>query len=322
MAATAQDYLNSDGSQSGKNSRFYTAEEIADMLARLDVPFYLQRTFVIWWKACTAPFGREIQFFKSIPDFARAARICERTARYHVRKFERLELVEVAVTSEGKRLVQNTVRRPVTYRLRTETLVRNRWDKCARCGHNHATGAECGCDMGERRGRFRTKDGQVVSKVVHRTCRCMPAHAAPTPIRPQRSSHRSSPERPSPPAQDPAAPLASPTTADPVHVAPPQRDHTRINEPPPGSRAEKRILDLRREVLAKWDELKRGHTRHVEAVGGYGYDLSPDDSRYVAPVSPEKAWTMALMFCSVTEKEARERLKLTFGKLGEPESST
>lgn len=147
------------------------------------------------------------------------------------------------------------------------------------------------------------------------------APTPPTPIRrPQRASHNS--DYFPPPAQAAAASPAQPShTAAPVHVASPQRSHARINEPAPGSRAEKRVLDLRREVLARWDELKRGRTRHVEAVGGYGYDLSPDDPRYVAPMSPENAWTAALMFCSVTEREARERLKLSFGKLEDLEPS-
>lgn len=286
---------------------------MAAMLTRLDIPFYLQRTFVVWWKVCTAPFGREIRFFTSIPEFARAARVCERTARYHVRKFERLELIEIAKNSEGKLLKQNTERRrPVTYRLRTEVLVRNRWDKCTHCGHAHESGVECGCDMGERNGRFFAKDGRVVTKTVRRTCRCKPLHPAimPTPIRPPRgnqTSHRpspdrSSPERPSPtPAQEPSKALEAPA---PVPAAKGPPVSARESERPP------RRLTSREgaKLVAKVAELMRGFTGfgsiQLQPGGRFGSQV------YREPMSQEKALIAASMTLGIPHESAIAHLKL------------
>jgi hypothetical protein len=250
MAATAQVSHNSDGQNSEKEHPLLLAEDVEKLISRLDIPHHLRRTLSIWWAICTRPYGREIRLWKGVNDFAQAAQICPRTARYHLRHFERAGLIEIAVDSRGKRLVANTVNRPTTYRLRNETLLRNRWPECKRCGHEHRSEQECGCHLPERRGSFYTKDGRRISKVVGRVCRCKPPfHQTPTPIRPQRSPH--SIHHSSPPPQEAAAPQphTAPTVAP---AATPAR-----TKPILGSRAEQRLRELRQSLAERIVWLKR-----------------------------------------------------------------
>lgn len=263
--ATAQEYPNSDASQSGKNRDFLRREELPQLIARLDIPHTYRRSFATWWELCGSPDGRTIEFWKGQEEFARKAQICVRTARNHYRAFERFQLVEIAHKANSKF-------RPPVYRVKNETLQRNRWPECKRCGHKHQSDQECGCDMGPRRGRFHTKEGVISKTIPHRICRCKPPRQAPVvPIRrPSRSSH-SSPS----PAQEPSS-ATSPATPASVREAPPVR----------GTRSEQRL-----------QELRRGLARDVTLL------LKEGKSR-------EEAIRKVCMKWGVTADEAQEHLKL------------
>lgn len=247
MAATALASHNSDGQNSEKERPLLLADDVKKLIGRLDIPHHLRRTLWVWWGICTQPHGREIRLWKGVDDFARAAQVCPRTARYHLRHFERMELIEVAVDSTGKKLVANTINRPTTYRLRNETLLRNRWPECRRCGHKHKSEHECGCNLPERVGSFYTKDGKRISKVVGRTCRCKPSpNDAPTPIRPQRSAKhfsQHSSESSSLPAQEAARPQQQPVPAAPVPVAAP------IQETSPLRKENRSVREIRKAIV-------------------------------------------------------------------------
>lgn len=305
--ATAQEYPNSDASQSGKNAPFFSQKQLEQLIRRLEIPHYLRRTFEIWWRVCTAPDGREIQLFESLPTFARAAQICERTARNHFRKFERLELMEIAVRSDGKRLVANSIRKSATYRLKTETLARNHWPECKRCGHKHAASNECGCSMGERKGRFRTKGGGILRKIVSRTCRCKASMSAPIPFRPSRSSHSS----PSPAQERAASPTSlPPATAAPVPAAAVQQRET--------SRPPRRLTSREGpQLVAKVAELMRGYHGTVNTVSGLVH-VDESHPKYRAPMSQEHALTAACMTLGIPYEAAMEHLKLCRWKFDEP----
>lgn len=134
---------------------------------------------------------------------------------------------------------------------------------------------------------------------------------------PRRIGPQRAPDRNPPPAQEAAASPATPITAAPVHVASPQRDAHRDTRRPP------RRLTPREgpQLVAKMIELMQGYTAHVEAVGGYGYDLQPDDPRYRAPMSQEHALTAACMTLGIPHDAALEHLKLCQWKFGEAEPS-
>ena len=60
-------------------------------------------------------------------------------------------------------------------------------------------------------------------------------------------------------------------------------------------------------LVAKMAELMRGHTRQVEAEGGYSYSLSADDPRYRAPMSQESALISACMTLCIPRSQRRKR---------------
>jgi hypothetical protein len=124
----------------------------------------------------------------------------------------------------------------------------------------------------------------------------------------------------SPPAQEPAKAAAPPVnTAAPVAVAP-VRDAHRSSSPPAISRGEDRVRKLRLDLMTKWTELKRGYCGSVNTSQGLLY-IDEDHPRYRAPMSSENAWIAALTFFQISEKEARDKLKLTYGKLEDSEPS-
>jgi hypothetical protein len=305
MAATASAYPNSDARNSEKEVPPLLASDVERLIRRLDIPFHLRRTLLAWWRCCTQPYGREIQMWKGVEDFAMAAKICPRTARYHLRHFERLQLIEVAKTRSGKRLVANTIRHTTTYRLRNETLRENRWPECNFCGHKHHSDQECGCDMGERRGSFYTKSGKRFSKVVKRTCRCKPQfHQPPTPIRPQRSSL---------PAQEPATAPSPATVAAPVPVAvrTPTESAQRFLEAKRGDLPghSRNFRQLRasdgKELVAKILELQRGADSYKSAEG-FWTKYPPGHANIRPPMSAENALTSACLTLRLPLDASRE----------------
>lgn len=295
MAATASAYPNSDARNSEKEVPPLLASDVEKLIERLDIPFHLRRTLLAWWRCCTQPYGREIQMWKGVEDFARAAKICPRTARYHLRHFERLQLIEVAKTRSGKRLVANTIRHTTTYRLRNETLRENRWPACNFCGHKHRSDQECGCDMGERRGSFYTKSGKRFSKVVKRTCRCKPQfHQSPTPIRPQRSS---------PPAQEPAAAPSPATVAAPVPVA------HRSSALKLGTRQFQKVRELRAQLKARIADNLKGCHGKIPTERGESLWVDEDSPMFRLPMAPENAFIAACLSLQLSEREGRELLQ-------------
>src|SRR5260370_26387698 len=122
----------------------------------------------------------------------------------------------------------------------------------------------------------------------------------------------------SPPPQEAAASPTQLPTAAPVAVAPaPARDSHRSSSPPGISRPEERVRKLRLEVMAKWAELKRGCDKIV-GLDGLAIRIGPEHPDHRPPLSSEKAWDKALSLCGITDREARERLKISLGEFEEP----
>lgn len=290
MASTAPAYRESGRQNSEKARAFFSQEKLASLISSLPIKPNLRSSFAAWWRICTSPAGTEIQLFKELKAHAREAQISERTARYHRRAFENLQLVEVAHPANSK------FRRPTTHRLKIETLVKRPWTTCPSCGHRHQRAEECGCLV---------KYGKS-----ERTCRCAPRHAAPVPIRPSRSSHSS----PSPAQERAASPTSlPPATAAPVPAAAVQQRET--------SRPPRRLTSREGpQLVAKVAELMRGYHGTVNTVSGLVH-VDESHPKYRAPMSQEHALTAACMTLGIPYEAAMEHLKLCRWKFDEPESS-
>jgi len=122
--------------------------------------------------------------------------------------------------------------------------------------------------------------------------------SAPARFRPQRVSR---------PAPEVASPEESP---QPQPIAP-----VPVNQP-----RKFRHLTSREgaKLVAKMAELMKGHTRHQE-IGGYGYDLLPEDPRYRAPMSQEHALVAACMTLGIPYESAENHLKLCRWKFEDAE---
>lgn len=109
------------------------------------------------------------------------------------------------------------------------------------------------------------------------------------------------------PAQEAALQAAPRSAAAPVPVGPvPPRDS--LGQP--SGRKSRRLTSREGpQLVAKMAELMRGHTRQQQ-IDGYSFNLQPDDPRYRAPMSQEKALISACMTLGITEEDAREHLKL------------
>lgn len=238
MAATAPAYPNSEPRNSEKTRRYFSQEDLAELISYLPIKPNLQRSLLAWWKICTAPDGTEIRFLKPLKQQARAARICERTARYHRRALERLQIVEIAHAA-------NTIRRPATHRMKLETLVGRPWRYCPACGHRHQSESECGCQV---------KYGQN-----QRVCRCKPPldHSA-TPIRPQREAKHFSRHSPQRVPRSSPAPAQEPITRG-KSAAPVREGGHRSSTAAIGSRSHRELVKLRQRLAFKVSkEIKQG----------------------------------------------------------------
>ena len=245
-ASTARASHNPDSAPRG----IYKPEEFHRLADSLLIPDNLRETFKAWYRAATSPTGQTLRFFVEVKKIARERLRCERTVRSHIRKLENLQLVRIAHKA-------NSAHRPTTHEVVIPTLYLQEWPdgKCALCGHNHNSHEECGQDLGARRIVFRRRDNERGEKLCDRRCRCRASapRRAPVPIRP--------PDVPKP---------AQPATAP--------HDHRRPARQP--------ILNKLQtaKFAAQMQSLIDGRTRHVEQVGGYGYDLRSDDPRYRAPM--------------------------------------
>lgn len=129
----------------------------------------------------------------------------------------------------------------------------------------------------------------------------------------RRQQSRHSSPRPSPPTQDAASVATSPLKpADAAPVA---------GSPAPTiTRGEDRVFKLRMKVMEKWGELKRGCDKIV-GLDGLAIRIGPGHPEYFPPMSPENAWIAALLFFQISEREAREKLKLSYGTFEDAEPS-
>jgi hypothetical protein len=248
-ASTARASHNPDGPPRG----IYKPEEFHRLAKRLPIPPHLQRTFPLWYEACGNRTGETIEFFVAMEKFARKAMICERTARSHVRKFEQLELVRMVSN-------KNSAHRPKTHRLNIARLYQQDWAACPRCGHKHENG-HCGHSLDSRRVVFRVgrgKEKKRSEKIVERTCRCAAA-VQHTPV------------------------LVNAEVAKPAGSAPSEHRSSARQQQPKLNKLETA------KFAAQMKSLIEGRTKHVEEIGGYGFDLGPGDPRYRAPMQWREA---------------------------------
>lgn len=174
----------------------------------------------------------------------------------------------------------------------------NSWSNCPKCGAERKTGT-CGkCDY---KGHSKTPDGKAnfeefcrpymyeINIEKFRTaprCRELRSFEARTYAEYKegatRGEHAKVTEFPRKPPQ-PGPNPPSPAPAAPL----PQREKPAATiEKAPQPKLSKRDCDKFMSLVAG---LKLGRTRHTEAQGGYGYDLSPGDSRYQAPMKELEA---------------------------------
>jgi hypothetical protein len=89
-----------------------------------------------------------------------------------------------------------------------------------------------------------------------------------------------------------------------------------------GSRQPRRLTPREGpKLVAKMAELMRGHTRHCQ-LDGYSFNLQPDDYRYRAPMTQEKALVAACMNLGIAYEDALEHLKLCRWTFEESEENT
>ncbi len=177
----------------------------------------------------------------------------------------------------------------------------NRWLDCPKCGAARETGL---CSKCGYRGRSRNRDGSTNTKeycrpytfeidlekfltatppqYVRRFCaRTWREHK-------EAAKHGDRPNVTEMPSRKPAQPDPNPPPLPPVHTAPlkrPAAEHEHRG-------TERRLPSLtsrqRAELVQRIPVYMKGRTRKVE-IGGYGFDLQPDDPRYLAPMPKRSA---------------------------------
>jgi hypothetical protein len=110
------------------------------------------------------------------------------------------------------------------------------------------------------------------------------------------------PSRPMPPAHAPSVP------ARPA-------EHRGTARPQTTKIARGEIAKIVAEIL----RLQKGYTHHVEAVGGYGFNLTPSDPRYRAPMSLRDAIIAACEAFKRSPDLVLEAIKFWGYNLGDPE---
>jgi hypothetical protein len=116
MAATAAAYRNSEGSTSGKRSTFFTRESLQSLFENCDLRPHHANMIAAMWRAAGKPQGQEILLFAAVDGYRIEARYRSRRAvQYNLRALEAIGVIELAKGA-------NTIRRPATYRLRTDAL--------------------------------------------------------------------------------------------------------------------------------------------------------------------------------------------------------
>lgn len=117
-AATASAYPNSGNQNSGKNTPLFTRESLENLFENCDLRPHHVNMLAAMWRAAGKPTGKEIFFFAAVEGYRIEARYKSRRAvQYNLRALasEKLGVLELV---HGP----NTIRRPATYRLRTDRL--------------------------------------------------------------------------------------------------------------------------------------------------------------------------------------------------------
>ena len=116
MASTAAAYRNSDGSTSGKRGNFFSRDTLETLFENCDLRPHHVNMIAAMWRAAGKPHGQEILLFAAVEGYRIEARYRSRRAvQYNLRALEALGVIELAKAA-------NTIRRPATYRLRTDQL--------------------------------------------------------------------------------------------------------------------------------------------------------------------------------------------------------
>jgi hypothetical protein len=210
----------------------------------------------------------------------------------------------------------------------------NSWSNCRKCGAERATGK---CEQCGYVGRAKTPEGKPnfdefcrpymyeinIEKfrhapqpkgIRHFDARAYQEHksAAARGEHPNVTEIRK-PAQPTPPPPPPAPAAPLPERAKPAAQQAQHRDT---------SRQLRQLTSRERANLVQMmTQLMRGHTRHTERQGGYGYDLGPDDPRYVAPLDQESALRAACKKLLIPIESAIEALKLAGFKV-EPDAGS
>jgi hypothetical protein len=289
------------------------------------------------WRASTSPYGTgEILCFASVEGYAIEAVTSERAMRYKLRELERIGVIELVYAA-------NTIRRPATYRLNISKLR----ERCRRSYQQVKDGRAAATPIRPRASHSKYRSSPAPAQEP--SSPSTPVAPAPVPavapapgsrqeqrlrdLRRQLVSHMRTWANEDQPVEAALAaavkafslssgevkqhleaveyryerqwkPSSAPLSS--VEVLPPEHDHRdRRRAPKPLTSRER--TNLAREMAV----LMRGYTRHVEAVGGYSYDLQPDDPRYRPPMSQEHALIAACMKLCIPIEDAREALKLS-----------
>lgn len=202
----------------------------------------------------------------------------------------------------------------------------NSWSNCPKCGAERSSAK---CEKCPYVGRSKTADGKAnfdefcrpfmyeidiekfrsappakgIRHFDHRTYQDHKAaakrgeHPNVTPIR--------KPAQPAPP--DPPSATAAPVPKREQPAA--EHSHRGTVRPEPKLAQPKLTKRETAKLVADVAELMRGHTRHIEGVGGYGYELQPDDPRYRPKMCFKSALAAVCERWKRTEEAVIEALK-------------
>lgn len=244
-SSTAAAYRNPDSRTSEKEGKFFSRDRLETLFENCDLRPHHVNMITAMWRAAGKPVGSEILLFAAVEGYRIEARYRSRRAvQYNLRALETLGAIEIVKGA-------NTIRRPTTYRLRTDSLGKR----------------QTYADVKKR------KRPQSISD-----------SPAPSPAR-----------TPAPAQGHAAAPETPSVAAVPVPV---DAGH-RSTRPAPGSRAERRVHELRQELAGRMLALMKG-------------------SRDRAPMSQENALTSCCMYFGITADEAAQHLKLISFKPPDP----
>lgn len=214
----------------------------------------------------------------------------------------------------------------------------NRWLNCPKCGTERST-ATCPNESCKYRGRSRNRDGSTNTKEYCRpytfeiNLEAFRTAEPPKYIREfcartwrehkeasKRGERPNVTEMPRKTAQ--AVPESATQAPTPIRQPAAEHAHRETTRPRQVQAEEKPKLSKTEceKFLAHVAQLKLGRTRHVEQVGGYGYELQPSDPRYRAPMSEAEAVETVCKAWRREPEVVKHALKFFGYKIGAPES--